>query len=53
MIWETETILDEELHQVLLLTNFDAAADSSRRRGVEATVNDIHTWNVADWQVVE
>jgi len=53
MFCELAALLDEELPQILLFTAFDAAAYSTRLRGVEATVNDIHTWNVADWQVVE
>jgi peptide/nickel transport system substrate-binding protein len=50
---ELATVLDEELPQVLLFSTFDAAAHSTRLQGVQATVNDAHTWNVADWQVVE
>ena len=53
MFCELAALLDEELPQILLFTAFDAAAYSTRLQGVEATVNDIHTWNVADWQVVE
>jgi peptide/nickel transport system substrate-binding protein len=53
MFCELAALLDEELPQILLFTTFDAAAYSPRLQGVEATVNDIHTWNVADWQVVE
>jgi peptide/nickel transport system substrate-binding protein len=50
---ELAAILDEELPQILLFTAFDAGAYSTRLQGVQATVNDSHTWNVADWQVVE
>ena len=50
---ELATLLDEELPQILLFTAFDAGAYSTRLQGVQATVNDSHTWNVADWQVVE
>jgi peptide/nickel transport system substrate-binding protein len=53
MFCELAALLNEELPQILLFTAFDAAAYSTRLQGVEATVNDIHTWNVADWQVVE
>jgi peptide/nickel transport system substrate-binding protein len=47
------TLLDEEVPQILLFTAFDAGAHSTRLQGAQATVNDTHTWNVADWQVVE
>jgi peptide/nickel transport system substrate-binding protein len=50
---ELAAILDEEVPQILLFTAFDAGAHSTRLQGVQATVNDTHTWNVADWQVVE
>jgi peptide/nickel transport system substrate-binding protein len=50
---ELAQILDEEVPQILLFTAFDAGAHSTRLQGVQATVNDSHTWNVADWQVVE
>jgi peptide/nickel transport system substrate-binding protein len=53
MFCELAALLDEELPQILLFTAFDAAAYSTRLQGVEATVNDTHTWNVADWQIVE
>ncbi|MGB3905019.1 MAG: peptide ABC transporter substrate-binding protein [Anaerolineae bacterium] len=50
---ELAALLDDELPQILLFTAFDAGAYSTRLQGVQATVNDSHTWNVADWQVVE
>ena len=50
---ELATLLDEEVPQILLFTAFDAGAHSTRLQGAQATVNDTHTWNVADWQVVE
>ncbi len=53
MFCELAALLDEELPQILLFTAFDAGAYSTRLQGVQATVNDSHTWNVADWQVVE
>jgi len=46
-------ILDEEVPQIILWTAFDATAHSNRLQGVQATVNDMVTWNVADWKVVE
>jgi len=50
---ELAELLDEELPQILLFTAIDAAAYSTRLQGVQATVNDTVTWNVADWQLVE
>ncbi|HSG15388.1 MAG TPA: peptide ABC transporter substrate-binding protein [Anaerolineae bacterium] len=46
-------ILDEELPQIMLFTAFDASGHSARLQGLQATVNDTHTWNVADWTVSE
>ncbi|MFN2190614.1 MAG: ABC transporter substrate-binding protein [Candidatus Promineifilaceae bacterium] len=50
---ELAQILEDELPEILLFSAFDASAHSSRLQGVEATVNDTHTWNVADWTVTE
>jgi peptide/nickel transport system substrate-binding protein len=46
-------LLDEEVPQILLWSAIDANGYSNRVEGVQATVNDIMTWNVADWKVVE
>jgi hypothetical protein len=46
-------ILDAELPQILLWTEIDADGFSTRLEGVQATVNDLVTWNVADWKIVE
>jgi peptide/nickel transport system substrate-binding protein len=46
-------LLDREVPQILLFSAFDADAYSSRVEGVQATVNDIMTWNVADWKIVD
>ena len=50
---ELAQILEDELPEILLFSAFDASAHSSRLQGVEATVNDTHTWNVADWTIHE
>ncbi len=50
---ELAQILEDELPEILLFSAFDASAHSSRLKGVEATVNDTHTWNVADWTIQE
>ena len=34
-------------------TEIDADGFSTRLEGVQATVNDLVTWNVADWKIVE
>jgi peptide/nickel transport system substrate-binding protein len=46
-------ILEQELPQIMLWTEVEASAFSSRLQGTQATVNDIHTWNVADWRVTD
>ena len=46
-------ILDAELPQIILWTEIDANAYSTRVEGVQATVNDIMTWNVANWKIVK
>jgi hypothetical protein len=45
--------LDENLPQILLFSAVDAALNSTRIEGVQATVNDTLTWNVGDWRIVE
>lgn len=46
-------ILEEELPQIILWTEVDADGYTTRVEGVQATINDIMSWNVADWKVVE
>ncbi|MEJ2557637.1 MAG: hypothetical protein P8186_15700 [Anaerolineae bacterium] len=46
-------ILDQDVPEILLWSQIDADAYSTRVEGVQATINDIMTWNVADWKVVE
>jgi len=50
---ELAALLDDELPQILLFSTFDADAHSMRLQGIQATVNDMVTWNVADWTLVE
>ena len=50
---ELAAVLDEQLPQILLWSSVDAAINSTRIDGVQATVNDPLTWNVADWKVEE
>ena len=53
MLCEAAQILDEELPHIVLWSAIDAAGYSTRLSGVQATINDVLTWNVADWQIVE
>jgi peptide/nickel transport system substrate-binding protein len=46
-------LLEEELPIILMFSAIEAEATSARLAGVQATVNDIVTWNVADWKVAE
>ncbi len=53
LLCQAAQILDEELPQIVLWSAIDAAGYSKRVEGVQATINDIITWNAADWKVVE
>jgi peptide/nickel transport system substrate-binding protein len=44
-------ILDQEVPLVMLFTVPNADAYSSRLEGVQSTVNDLVTWNIADWKI--
>ena len=44
-------LLEEQVPVILLFSAVEAEAYSTRLSGVQASVNDIVTWNVADWQV--
>ena len=46
-------ILDDELPQILLFSAINADAYSARVSGVQTNINDIVTWNVADWTIVK
>jgi peptide/nickel transport system substrate-binding protein len=43
--------LDQELPQILLFSTINADAYNTRINGVQSNVNDIVTWNVADWNI--
>jgi peptide/nickel transport system substrate-binding protein len=47
------TILADELPVIPLFTVMDADAHSSRLQGVQSSVNDLVTWNVADWTLAK
>lgn len=44
-------ILDEEVPNALLFTTINADAHSTRLMGVQTSMSDQVTWNVADWQI--
>lgn len=44
-------ILDEQAPEIMLFTVPNADAYSSRLEGVQSTVNDLVTWNIADWKI--
>ncbi len=44
-------ILEDELPQALLFTTLNAEAYSTRLDGIQASANDVVSWNVADWQI--
>ncbi len=46
-------LLEEELPSILLFSTIEASSHSTRLDGVQATVNDIVTWNVADWKIIK
>ncbi len=43
------TILDEQVPDILLFSAINAEAHSARLQGVQSTINDLVTWNAADW----
>jgi peptide/nickel transport system substrate-binding protein len=48
---EMAGILDEEVPSIMLFSIVNADAYSARMVNVQANVNDIVTWNVADWDI--
>lgn len=50
---ETATILEEELPWILLFSTLEMHGVSARLDGVQPSVNDPLTWNVADWTLEE
>lgn len=42
-------ILDQEIPNLLMFSTVNADAHSVRLQGVQSTVNDLVTWNAADW----
>jgi len=46
-------ILDQQLPQILLFTTLNAEAYSTGLANIQANINDVVSWNVADWTVVK
>ena len=44
-------ILDQDIPNILMFSAINADAHSARLEGVQSTINDLVTWNVADWVV--
>jgi peptide/nickel transport system substrate-binding protein len=44
-------ILDQQLPQILLFTTLNAEAYANRLGGIQANINSVVSWNVADWTV--
>jgi peptide/nickel transport system substrate-binding protein len=50
---ELAQIFEDELPWILLFSTTENAAHSTRLQGVQPSVNDIVTWNAADWTISE
>lgn len=46
-------VLDDQVPQILLFTTLNAEAYSSRLVGIQANINDVVSWNVADWTLAK
>jgi hypothetical protein len=46
-------ILSDELPNIPLFSTLNADAHSARLLGVQSTINDIVTWNVANWTLAK
>jgi peptide/nickel transport system substrate-binding protein len=45
-------ILDQEAPVILMFSNINADAHSSRLQGIYSNINDLVSWNAADWTLV-
>jgi len=45
--------LDQQLPQILLFTTLNAEAYATRLANIQANINSVVTWNVADWTIVK
>jgi peptide/nickel transport system substrate-binding protein len=46
-------LLDQELPEILLFSTINADAYSTRLNGIQANVNSVVSWNVADWTLTK
>ena len=46
-------VLDQQLPMILLFTTLNAEAYSTRLANIQANINNVVSWNVADWTVVK
>jgi len=46
-------LLEEQLPNILLFSTVNADAYSARIEGVQSNINDVVSWNVADWKIVK
>ena len=46
-------ILDQQLPQILLFTTLNAEAYSTRLTNIQANINSVVSWNVADWAIAK
>jgi peptide/nickel transport system substrate-binding protein len=46
-------ILNEEVPVILLFSTINADAHSTRLKGIQSNINDLVSWNAADWRVEE
>jgi hypothetical protein len=46
-------IVNDEIPTLYLFSVINADAHSTRLVGVQSTINDIVTWNAADWTLAE
>jgi hypothetical protein len=44
-------IMEDELPVILLFSTINADAHSSRLHGIQSNINDLVSWNAADWTV--
>jgi len=50
---EMAQIMDEEVPVILLFSTVNADAHSTRLHGIQSNINDLVSWNAADWTVEE
>ena len=46
-------ILDEELPVIMMFSTINADAHATRLEGIQSNINDVVSWNAADWKVVK